>query len=431
MENTENTKELTISPLAVLIKDSGVDKQTALTVISSLDEFLTSIEQKRERAKSFKIEGVSDIGGMKMAREGRLDVKNNRLDALKIVKTKRAEVQEKMSIFTKEDKLWLKASQLIEEKSKEVELILKEKEDFAIKEKEREDAERLTQRLEEIKPFIVAAEFLPSNFELMPEELWQQYVTDTKKNDDERKEEIAKKEAERIRLEELDKLDHFRRSETAIYAQFIENYSDLFLGDLLPIEYTVLLSDAKAKKKISDDAQEAIRLENEKLKLEQEATRLENERIQKEKEAKEKERNDLQKKRLNELLPYNTYGESVDMPTLWSLSEDKYQDILKSKKKLFDIEQERSVKAEQEAIRLRQAEQARKDKEIKDEANKQEELKLQSQAPDKAKLEQLLTDIESIKCPELSDPTMDKISKDVFGLLDRTAKYLTDKINSI
>ena len=73
---------------------------------------------------------------------------------------------------------------------------------------------------------------------------------------------------------------------------------------------------------------------------------------------KEQERKDLQAERLNELLPYNKYGEDVDMATLWSLTPGSYIVILQQKKEAFEKEQEKerqriaddAAKAERERI---------------------------------------------------------------------------------
>lgn len=84
--------------------------------------------------------------------------------------------------------------------------------------------------------------------------------------------------------------------------------------------------------KISDlEAKEAQRLKN----IELEA---ENKRI--------KERQDLQSKRLNELLPFSLFGESVDMTSLCDLSETEYQKVFNSKKAIFDKQESERIESE-------------------------------------------------------------------------------------
>lgn len=82
---------------------------------------------------------------------------------------------------------------------------------------------------------------------------------------------------------------------------------------------------------------------------EQENQRLDNLRLEEEnKAAKAKE--ELQSKRLTELLPYNAYGDTVDMVTLWSLTEENYQSILKSKNDLHQEKADSDAKAEEERL---------------------------------------------------------------------------------
>ena len=85
-------------------------------------------------------------------------------------------------------------------------------------------------------------------------------------------------------------------------------------------------------------------------------TEKENDRLEKlelARVAKEaKERSELQSLRLNELLPFNSFGADVDMATLWSLSETEYKTILDKKKELFakdKADTEAQQKAQKEA----------------------------------------------------------------------------------
>lgn len=87
-----------------------------------------------------------------------------------------------------------------------------------------------------------------------------------------------------------------------------------------------------------------------------------------EEKRKEQERIDLQSHRLSELLPYNKYGEGVDIDTLWALTDGSYLVILSQKKDAFE-------KA-QEAERQRIADDAaKKERERIEEEQRQAEIK--------------------------------------------------------
>lgn len=80
---------------------------------------------------------------------------------------------------------------------------------------------------------------------------------------------------------------------------------------------------------------------------EKENTRKENERLARE-NAEAQRKSNIQSSRLNELLPYNAFGEVVDMATLWALNDDVYSKLFKSKKALFDADALAKEKAEKE-----------------------------------------------------------------------------------
>lgn len=125
----------------------------------------------------------------------------------------------------------------------------------------------------------------------------------------------------------------------------------------------------------------------------EEAERIEREKKHQEQLAEQKRISDLQAKRLELLLPFNRFGADVSMVTLWTLSEDEFNEILQSKKKDFDakqLEQQRLAEekrvadiefAKQEAIKKEQQRIA------EEEQKKQAELEA---ATDKKKWEEFI-----------------------------------------
>lgn len=130
-----------------------------------------------------------------------------------------------------------------------------------------------------------------------------------------------------------------------------------------------------------------------------EAARIENEKRHQEQLAEQKRVSELQSKRLSLLLPFNPSGSDVDMATLWSLEEDKFNEILESKKKSFEkqqLEQQRLAEekrladiefAKQEAIKKEQQRIA------EEEEKRQAELEA---ASDKTKWAEFLKEVGNI-----------------------------------
>ncbi|MCC6256218.1 MAG: hypothetical protein IT276_14975 [Ignavibacteriaceae bacterium] len=143
---------------------------------------------------------------MKMAKEGRLTLKNMRLEAEKIVKAKRDEVKYAMANYVLEDKIWLRAGQMMEATFKNLETKLEEKEKFAER-WEAEQKEKLkVQRLEQLLPLGFQFE---NGFDLgnMDEQMFQSLklgleTAKKEKEEAERKAEEDRKAKEKAEAEE-------------------------------------------------------------------------------------------------------------------------------------------------------------------------------------------------------------------------------------
>jgi len=87
-----------------------------------------------------------------------------------------------------------------------------------------------------------------------------------------------------------------------------------------------------------------------------------------EEKRKEQERKDLQNKRYAALFPFREYGEPVEMDSLWSLSDDAYNDMLGAKTAL-------SIKAEEVKAQKIADDAAKKERERIEEEQRQAEAK--------------------------------------------------------
>jgi hypothetical protein len=191
--------------LEMIVK--GVNEETALQVKNSLSEFIVKANEWREQIDSLVIESVNDTAKMKIAREARLFLKNNRLEAKRLTDMKRDEVKAKKLQFDLEDKTWLKGFQLVEEVCKSLEDKAKEKEEYAER-VEAERKEKLRQdRWQQLGEYV---EDEPYGLGDMPESTFNAFLTGARQQHEERLEAQRKAEEERIKKEEEERKEQER-----------------------------------------------------------------------------------------------------------------------------------------------------------------------------------------------------------------------------
>lgn len=353
----------TTTQLFELVKTSGLEVSKQNQIAETLGVFFNKAAEWDATIKSIVITSPEETGKMKMAKEGRLTLKNMRLEAEKIVKAKRDEVKYEMANYVLEDKLWLKAGQMMEATFKNLETKLEEKEKFA----ERWEAEQKEKLKAERLALLLPLGFQFENgFDLgnMDEQMFQSLKLGLETAKKEKEEAERKAEEERI-----------------------------------------------AKEKADAEAIEQQRLENERLKAEA---------IAKEKELKEaKDRNE---KRARELQPYiifiRDYNTLINSPENEYLKE--FSDIKKGAEDHWEFERKEQIrkqaeeerikaklKAEQEAKAKLEAElQAKKEAEIKAENERKEaELQAKKEADKLAKApikKQLTIWVDGFTIPEIN-----------------------------
>ena len=139
--------------LSIVVEQSGIEKTKGELISNTLGQFFEKAGEWNDTIEALQINDVSEVGKMKMAKEGRLTLKNQRISCKKIVEEKRLEVKAKMADYVLEDKLWLKAFQMIEATYKNLETKLEEKEKYA----ERKERERIDvlerERINKLLPY--------------------------------------------------------------------------------------------------------------------------------------------------------------------------------------------------------------------------------------------------------------------------------------
>ena len=287
MEVAEKTE------LAVVVEQSGIEKSKGEIISKTLGEFFRKAKEWNATIESLVINDISETGKMKMAKEGRLSLKNQRLAAKKLVDDARVAVKSKMADYVLEDKLWLKSFQMIEATFKNLESKLHEKEKYA----ERKEAERLAEiergRIHELMPYNEFCQIEFMDLKGMSDEDFKTQFDKAKKmfdldkaekerieNERIAKEKAESKERERVRLEneklkqeaeerelEVEKkriTTEKREKELRPYIVFIRDYSGLMSKN--EAEYNKEFADIKKgaedhweferKKVIQDQAKE-------------------------------------------------------------------------------------------------------------------------------------------------------------------------------
>lgn len=147
--------------------------------------------------------------------------------------------------------------------------------------------------------------------------------------------------------------------------------------------------------------QEELRIaQAEMLRQKEESERIEREKAHKEQLEKERIRHEIQIKRFNKIFPYNPTGADVDMNTLWSLSDEEFENKLEEKRLQFEKDK-KDKEAAAEAKRLQDIEDAKalaikqeQERVAAEEARKQAELEA---AKDKDKWEAFIIAVGKIE----------------------------------
>lgn len=251
-----STETIKKNELTIVVEQSGIEKSKGELISNTLSTFFSKANEWNDTIEALTINDVTEVGKMKMAREGRLTLKNMRLEAKKLVDNRRGEVKAKMADYVLEDKLWLKGYQMVEATFKNLETKLEEKEKYAeIKEMERlHELEK--ERINLLMPFNEFCSIENMDLKTMSEEEFTGQLEKAKrlfdldaaeKNRIEEgriaKEKAEAEERERIRLEnerlkkeaeekakaeEKLRLTRSKRSkELQPYIQFIRKYDEL------------------------------------------------------------------------------------------------------------------------------------------------------------------------------------------------------------
>ena len=185
-----------VNELAVKV---SANKQAEVQTV--LQQIFTGTENWEKNVDLIEVNSIADVDAIAMADVARLNVKKARLSAEKIFDAKREEVQNLKAEFDLEDKLWLKAKQVMQIKFKAIEEKAEWKANF-VKRFEAEQKELRTQkRINEVSKY---AEINRIEFEAMSNESFDSFLSGLKSTYEAKIEAERKAEEERIAKEKAD-----------------------------------------------------------------------------------------------------------------------------------------------------------------------------------------------------------------------------------
>ena len=263
-----NTQEVMVLPQEVneLAVKVSANKQAEVQTI--LSQIFTGTDEWGKQVDSIEVKDINDKMSISIADAARKNAKMARLNAEKIFDAKREEVQQLKAEFDIEDKLWLKAKQVMQIKFKAIEEKAEWKANF-VKRYEAEQKELRTQT--RIAQVSVYAEMNRVEFENMSDDSFNAFLGGLKSQQEAKIAEAKRIEDERIAKEKKEAEER--------EAQRLEN-------ERLKVE-------AEAREKaISEERKENER----KVAIEREKQRIEAERLAKENEAKLKAEREAREK---------------------------------------------------------------------------------------------------------------------------------------
>jgi hypothetical protein len=267
-----------VSELIVTVSDKKQEE-----VQSVLQQIFTGTDDWEKQVDAIEVKGISDVMSINLAEVARKNVKQARLTAEKIFDAKRENVQNLKAEFDVEDKLWLKAKQIMQIKFKVIEDKAAWKADF-IKRYEAEQKELRTQkRINDVSKY---AEINRIEFENMSDDSFNSFVSGLKttyeaKIEAERKaekERIVKEQAEKAEKERIAKENERLKTEIEEKAKQLLKEREKIEAERKAIEDTARKEREKieAEQKVKTEAEQKAKNAPDKTKLLKFADQIEN-----------------------------------------------------------------------------------------------------------------------------------------------------------
>lgn len=396
--------------VSTLVKQSGLEQETALSLQQAFEPFLNQANEWKEKAFALVITDVTQVKEMKEADEARKAVKKLRNG----VENRRKELKEDSLKKGKAiDTVANALKGLLEPIEAHLELQASYAERMENEAKDKIEGERKKQ----LEPFGTIVTFY--NLRDMDEESFA-HLYDTQKIAFEKKQEDARiaKEQEELKAKQQ-QLHNIRRIEIAPYLQFSKDAPE-FLGAMSDEDFAALMQQLGDAKLAYDNEQAAIRAENERLQAEA-----------KKREQEIAAKNQLRNERNAILRKYNATPET-DMA---ELTEEEFSIRADFAKAAFEESERAKIAAEQKAAeeraereRLAAELKAKEDAEAKRIADEAATKEAELAKGDAEKMESLQADIEALKTKYTFKSAKHRnIQKDINLLLDKVVNHIIGK----
>jgi len=404
LTNYKMTTEITKSPLVQILETSGIEKTKGEIVLEKFTHFFQQASEWETKVKALVITDASQIREMKMAREGRLALRDIRVAAEK-AKDKLKEDS------LRESKFIQSIYNLIEGTIKPLENELLEKEKFAENLEKERIAKLKKERIELLTPWV--ADVNHYWLEGMSDSDFKDLLEGSKLAHETRVENERKAEQERIEKEQAEAAERER----------------------IRLENERLKAEAEEKEK----ALAAERLEREKELAEAwAAQQAQKEQLERDMEKREAIRN-LNSARFTELLQL---GFKYPFDDLGDMTDFAYNKMLAEHQKSFKEKQakEAKIKAEQDAIlaKEREAREKLEAEKLAEENRKKAEEKARLdaekkalKAPDKKKLLNLASVLASIRVPELKSNEAQKLGIEAQDKINFLSKWIQQQSENL
>ena len=270
-----------VNELAVKV---SANKQAEVQTV--LQQIFTGTDDWEKQVDAIEVKDINDKMSIELAEVARKNSKQARLSAEKIFDAKREGVQYLKAEFDLEDKLWLKAKQVVQIKFKAIEEKAEWKANF-VKRFEAEQKELRTQkRINEVSKY---AEINRIEFEAMSDESFESFLNGLKSTYEKKIEDERKAEEERIAKEKAEvEAREQQRLENEILKAEAEKREKEIEAERKANEQKLAEERAKAKAEV-----DRIESENKaKLKAEQEAKAKLEAELQAQKDAEIKAENE-------------------------------------------------------------------------------------------------------------------------------------------
>lgn len=401
METTQTTEVVTL-PLEVQELAVKVSDQKKSEVNTVLNQIFSGTSDWEKQVDAIEVKGITDVMSIRLADAARKNVKNARLVAEKVFDAKREEVQQMKSEYDLEDKLWLKAKQMMQIKFKAIE----EKAEWKARFVERYEAEqkelRTQIRIEKVSRF--NPELNRLEFENMSDEMFSIFLSGIEKSFNDKIEAAKKLEEERIAKEKEDAKKNERLNK--MFSLGLKYDGDSFIFRDINFHWTdlVCMNDDDFEKAFTGAKKRKEQIEFE--------DKAEIERLKSEREAKEKELAEQKAK------------------------AEKERKEAEAKAAKLKAESDAKIKAEREAkekieaeLKAKQQAEEKRLKEIADaERKKKEDEAKAAKAPKKQKLNVWIDSVSLVAPVGLES---DELSKEIIEKFNGFKSWAKSKIESL